>query len=62
MKKSVVLMFLSLTFPVWAEQENKDTLEMENPDSMVKEYRIEKPGTSHYNRCYDKGRWRSLRW
>lgn len=44
MNKTVVIMVLSLTFSVWAE-ENKDTLEMENQDSTVKEYRIEKPGT-----------------
>lgn len=44
MNKTVVIMVLLLTFTVWAE-ENKDTLEMENQDSTVKEYQIEKPGT-----------------
>jgi len=44
MNKAMVIVLLSLTFFVWAE-ENKNTLEMEIPDSTVKEYRIEKPGT-----------------
>lgn len=41
----LMMMFFSLTFPVWAEKENKDTVDMENPDTTVQEYRIEKPGT-----------------
>lgn len=44
MKKLVMILF-SLTFPVWAEQENKDTADVESTDSTVQEYRIEKPGT-----------------
>jgi hypothetical protein len=42
-KLAVIL--LSLTFPLWAQQENDDTAKVENLDSMVQEYRIEKPGT-----------------
>lgn len=45
MKILMMMMFFSLTFPVWAEKENKDTVDMENPDTTVQEYRIEKPGT-----------------
>jgi hypothetical protein len=45
MKKLMMVFLLSLAFQVWAEQENSDTAGVENPDSTVQEYRIEKPGT-----------------
>ncbi len=41
----LAMIFLSLTFPLWAQQEKDDTAKVENMDSMVQEYRIEKPGT-----------------
>ena len=45
MKKTDDGVSVVISISSWAEQENSDTAGVENPDSTVQEYRIEKPWT-----------------